>query len=184
MTHHPECEDATGEYPGSCTCAIDAVKALQARVKVLEEALTPSAATKAAYMPEFSLTNAAVALSGKSHSPANCCALDRNQDNHGDDPRPSSTTGDRTMTDSTQADRDAAKEYDPLLWEIKPSCPEFQNLIQAFARHRLAERAKIVAWLREQAGPKEMLLFNETAWVLADCIEADEHKTFTHPDNV
>ena len=22
MTHHPECEDATGEYPGSCTCAI------------------------------------------------------------------------------------------------------------------------------------------------------------------
>jgi len=20
MTHHPECEDATGEYPGSCTC--------------------------------------------------------------------------------------------------------------------------------------------------------------------
>lgn len=22
MTHHPECEDATGEYPGSCTCAL------------------------------------------------------------------------------------------------------------------------------------------------------------------
>ena len=22
MTHHSECEDATGEYPGSCTCAI------------------------------------------------------------------------------------------------------------------------------------------------------------------
>lgn len=22
MTHHPECEDATGEYSGSCTCAI------------------------------------------------------------------------------------------------------------------------------------------------------------------
>ena len=21
MTHHPECEDATGAYPGSCTCA-------------------------------------------------------------------------------------------------------------------------------------------------------------------
>jgi hypothetical protein len=20
MTHHPECEDATGKYPGSCTC--------------------------------------------------------------------------------------------------------------------------------------------------------------------
>ena len=22
MTHHPECEDVTGEYAGSCTCAI------------------------------------------------------------------------------------------------------------------------------------------------------------------
>ena len=22
MTHHPECEDVTGEYSGSCTCAI------------------------------------------------------------------------------------------------------------------------------------------------------------------
>jgi hypothetical protein len=22
MTHHPECEDATGAYSGSCTCAI------------------------------------------------------------------------------------------------------------------------------------------------------------------
>ena len=22
MTHHPECEDATGEYSGSCTCAL------------------------------------------------------------------------------------------------------------------------------------------------------------------
>ena len=83
------------------------------------------------------------------------------------------------MTEITQADRDAAKEYDPLLWEIKPSRPEFQNLIQAFARHRLAERAKIVAWMREQVGSKEMLLFNQTAWVLADAIEAGEHETFT-----
>jgi hypothetical protein len=22
MTHHPECEDASGAYSGSCTCAI------------------------------------------------------------------------------------------------------------------------------------------------------------------
>jgi hypothetical protein len=34
----------------------DRIEALQARVKVLEEALTPSAATKAAYMSEFSWT--------------------------------------------------------------------------------------------------------------------------------
>ena len=88
------------------------------------------------------------------------------------------------MTESTQADRDAAKEYDPLLWEIKPSCPEFQSLIQAFARHRLAERAKIVAWLRD-AGSVSLsygLLGRDLSAILegvADAIEAGEHETFT-----
>jgi hypothetical protein len=38
------------------------------------------------------------------------------------------------MTEITQADRDAAAQYD---------------VVEAFARHRMKERAAIVAWLRE-----------------------------------
>ena len=86
------------------------------------------------------------------------------------------------MTDSTQADRDAAKEYDPLLWEIKPSCPEFQNLIQAFARHReqaaAEERAKIVAWLRKEAIMSTDTVRRRMNKAL-DQVEAGEHETFT-----
>ena len=86
------------------------------------------------------------------------------------------------MTEITQADRDAAKEYDPLLWEIKPSCPEFQNLIQAFARHReqaaAEERAKIVAWLREQNELDEKWALQNSHWYAAE-IERGEHETFT-----
>lgn len=50
------------------------------------------------------------------------------------------------MSEITQADRDAADEhfdlwYPNTAWGYDP-------LVEAFARHRLAERAKIVAWLR------------------------------------
>ncbi len=51
---------------------------------------------------------------------------------------------------------------------------------QVVARHRqqaaAEERAKIVAWLRGFA--------TNYADDLADILEADEHNTFTHPDNV
>jgi hypothetical protein len=35
MTHHPECEDATGEYSGSCTCAL--IKRREAMNDLLEK---------------------------------------------------------------------------------------------------------------------------------------------------
>lgn len=53
---------------------------------------------------------------------------------------------------------------------------DMEKVAQAFARHRLAERAKIVAWLRG------MGLRNIN--YIADAIEAGEHEPFTHPDNV
>ena len=66
------------------------------------------------------------------------------------------------MTDliiPTQADRDAAAQYD---------------VVEAFARHRLEERAKIVAWLRGQGefGSERAQAWGET---FADQIEAGEH---------
>lgn len=35
VTHHPECEDATGEYPGSCTCAL--IKRREAMDKLIAQ---------------------------------------------------------------------------------------------------------------------------------------------------
>ena len=94
------------------------------------------------------------------------------------------------MSEIAPADQDAAARLNGCdSWEAFLATPRYDDewvewSVEEFARHRLAERAKIVAWLREQVEPKEMLLFNQTAWVLADCIEAGEHETFTHPDNV
>lgn len=85
------------------------------------------------------------------------------------------------MTEITQADRDAAADFLES-WEPGPEMTVVK-LAKAFARHRLAERAKIVAWLRELAeavsehGSKKHLLIS-----IATVIDAD--KTFTHPDNV
>lgn len=95
------------------------------------------------------------------------------------------------MTEITQADRElfiaTLNPCDSVAESVRKGT-SFTWEVQQIARHReqaaAEERAKIVAWLREQAGPKEMLLFNETAWVLADCIEADEHKTFTRSGDV
>ena len=62
------------------------------------------------------------------------------------------------MTEITQADRDAATQYD---------------VVEAFARHReqaaAEERAKIVAWLRSA----DRRLLEAPYW--ADVIEAKEH---------
>jgi hypothetical protein len=67
------------------------------------------------------------------------------------------------MTEITQADRDAAAQYD---------------VVEAFARHReqaaAEERAKIVAWLRAQGefGSERAQAWGET---FATHIEAEEH---------
>lgn len=58
------------------------------------------------------------------------------------------------MTEITQADIDAAKLYlqGTGPWKIDEiGIQEDDYLVQAFAHHRLEERAKIVAWLRELA---------------------------------
>ena len=49
------------------------------------------------------------------------------------------------MTEITQADRDAADKHG--LWLLDD---EREELAEAFARHRMEERAAIVAWLHEQ----------------------------------
>jgi hypothetical protein len=69
------------------------------------------------------------------------------------------------MTEITQADRDAAA----ALYELNAIQPWDEEMVaRAFARHRLEERAKIVAWLREQDG-------HGYDAMRADCIEAGEH---------
>ena len=75
------------------------------------------------------------------------------------------------MTEVTQADRDAANEAQ------RNAMMRVGSMHEAFARHRLAERAKIVAWLRSNA-------MGERWRSLAAAIEAGEHEPFTHPDNV
>ena len=86
------------------------------------------------------------------------------------------------MTEITQADRDAAAEA----FFCKPLLNEKHNddrRVRAFARHReqaaAEERAKIVAWLRKEA-PAAL----HDPRIVANAIEAREHETFTHPDNV
>lgn len=68
------------------------------------------------------------------------------------------------MTEITQADRDAAADFLES-WEPGPEMTVVK-LAKAFARHRMEERAAIVAWLRENFG------FDDDR---ADAIEAGEH---------
>ena len=67
------------------------------------------------------------------------------------------------MTEITQADRDAAAQYD---------------VVEAFARHReqaaAEERAKIVEWLREQDGFNDYYSELKDQW-LSDRIARGEH---------
>ena len=82
------------------------------------------------------------------------------------------------MTKITQADREAAaafygtwgatKGWQHLEEPIRKGLVDDNALVQAFARHRMEERAAIVAWLREQDG-------HGYDTVRADCIEAGEH---------
>ena len=87
------------------------------------------------------------------------------------------------MTEITQADRDAAASGyfawcsgNPVIPDrMKVGDADDHSMVQAFARHRMEERAAIVAWLRDR---KEMTAFYidyvETAQA-ADAIEAGEH---------
>lgn len=50
------------------------------------------------------------------------------------------------MTEITQADRDAAAPYAELLVISEP----VETLAQSFARHRMAERQRIVTLIREK----------------------------------
>ena len=76
------------------------------------------------------------------------------------------------MTDITQADRDAAKSYDPFLWEMKPRSREFQSLVQAFARHRMeATEALRAENERLREALQDIILDFESASIL--CREGD-----------
>ena len=127
MTHHPECEDVTGEYAGSCTCAI--IKRREAMEHVIHSS-----------MPiDFE----------RRYAMDNLIAQDADLID----------IGIEMVVEVTEADRDAAAQYD---------------VVEAFARHRLEERAKIVAWLRGQGefGSERAQAWGET---FADQIEAGEH---------
>ena len=62
------------------------------------------------------------------------------------------------MTEITQADRDAAASGyfawcsgNPVIPDrMKAGDADDHSMVQAFARHRMEERAAIVAWLHEQ----------------------------------
>lgn len=58
------------------------------------------------------------------------------------------TSSDKRVT-VAQGDREAAKRFDPLLWEEHPHGEDFQSLIQAFARHRQSAQADAVEIVRE-----------------------------------
>ena len=82
------------------------------------------------------------------------------------------------MTEITQADRDAAARAwaedndEPLdchiCEQIRAGYGDNSLDVIRFARHRMEERAAIVAWLREQDGYGEW-------YEVADDIEAGEH---------
>lgn len=81
------------------------------------------------------------------------------------------------MTEDTQTDRDAALRlamrgtgglHPRDIQEILEGRHDKNAIVTAFARHRLEERAKIVAWLRGQDG-------HGYDAMRAECIEAGEH---------
>lgn len=85
------------------------------------------------------------------------------------------------MTEITQADHDAAEEhfdvwYPDTAWGYDP-------LVEAFARHREAERARIVAWLRVNGLPvacikhAQVLIDADNFWSVVSAIERGEHLT-------
>ena len=61
MTHHPECEDATGEYPGSCTCAtIKRREAMDDRIAQAADLIDLVGRLRRTYRKEFAATGSTV----------------------------------------------------------------------------------------------------------------------------
>lgn len=61
MTHHPECEDATGEYPGSCTCAlIKRREAMNDRIAQAADLIDLVGRLRRTYRKEFAATGSTV----------------------------------------------------------------------------------------------------------------------------
>ena len=124
MTHHPECEDATGEYPGSCTCAI--IKRREAMTEI--------------------------------------------------------TQADCDVAEYIAGDR--ARDVDYQVVPRHRQCGYDQGYYDGRQADGAAERAKIVAWLRD-AGSVSLsygLLGRDLSAILevvADAMEAGEHETFT-----
>lgn len=82
------------------------------------------------------------------------------------------------MTEITQADRDAAAECirqgvsHPPLTDIISGKKDHWFFVQAFARHRMEERAAIVAWLRHRLDDWPDYVAPSD---IATAIEAGEH---------
>jgi len=77
------------------------------------------------------------------------------------------------MTEITQADYDATEE----LWNEVDLCTCDRCHVftaETFARHRMQERAAIVAWLRTQDDPNEKWALQNSHWYASE-IEAGGH---------
>ena len=76
------------------------------------------------------------------------------------------------MTEITQADRDAAdalRDKSPIRDYIRQ-----EDMDQAFARHRMEERASIVAWLKKENGLCDCFARSESEGA---CGAWDDYKT-------
>ena len=134
MTHHPECEDVTGEYSGSCTCAV--IKRREAMEHVIHSSMPID------FERRYAMDNL--------------------------------IAQDADLIDVASKVTEAARE---VLIRISNSDDETAQRIRRgliytwevgeISRHRLEERAKIVAWLWG------MGLHNIND--IADAIEVGEH---------
>jgi len=139
--HHPECEDVTGEYAGSCTCAI--IKRREAMEHVIHSSMPID------FERRYAMDNLIA------------------QDADLIDVASKVTEADREVLIriSNSDDETAQRIHRGLIytWEVGE-----------IARHRLEERAKIVAWLRSQGefGSERAQAWGET---FAEQLEAGEH---------
>jgi hypothetical protein len=87
------------------------------------------------------------------------------------------------MTEITQTDRDAAASAYYAWFDGSPVIPtrmkqgqvDHHTMIQAFARHRMEERAAIVAWLRKENGRCDCFAYDDNECA---CGGRDEYKTW------
>ena len=89
----------------------------------------------------------------------------------------------RPAIEVTQADREAAAAAYAREHSVPMDClicsailageEDCQEIVQRFARHRLAERDAVVKWLRDIEKPNGRKCHH---WSLASAIEAGEHR--------